>query len=232
MVGADGTAQFGVEVGAAQLGVGGDLGDEDGGDLVGQPIAAAFELVDHGVECHRPERRRTLCGPITNPGRTIPTRHPKTGRSPSHMFISMNLAENLAQTASRFGDRPALRLNDKTITYRQLDDRSARVATLLSSFGIGPGDRVGLMMPNVPEFAMAYYGILRAGAVVVPMNTLLKEREVAFYLKDAGARLLVAWDGLVEAARGAAARRSRPGHCRTGGFRDTAGWHLSQRGGG
>ena len=204
VVGADGMAQFGVEVGAAQLGVGRDLGDEDGGDLVGQPIAAAFELVDHGVERHRPERRRTLCGPITNPGRTIPYRHPKTGRSPSHMFISMNLAENLAQTASQFGDRPALRLNDKTITYRQLDDRSARVATLLGSFGIRPGDRVGLMMPNVPEFAMAYYGILRAGAVVVPMNTLLKEREVAFYLRDAGARLLVAWDGLVEAASGAA----------------------------
>ena len=120
------------------------------------------------------------------------------------MFIGMNLAENLAQTASQFGDRPALRLNDKTITYRQLDDRSARVATLLGSSGIRPGDRVGLMMPNVPEFAMAYYGILRAGAVVVPMNTLLKQREVAFYLRDAGARLLVAWDGLVEAARGAA----------------------------
>ena len=118
------------------------------------------------------------------------------------MFISMNLAGNLAQTATQFGDRPALRLNDKTITYRHLDDRSARVATLLGSFGIRPGDRVGLMMPNVPEFAMAYYGILRAGAVVVPMNTLLKEREVAFYLRDAGARLLVAWDGLVEAASG------------------------------
>ena len=116
----------------------------------------------------------------------------------------MNLAHNLVEAASRRGDRPALRLDDQIITYRQLDDRSARVAALLGSLGIAPGDRVGLMMPNVPQFAIAYYGILRAGAVVVPMNVLLKEREVAFYLTDAGARLLIAWDGLVEALSGAA----------------------------
>ena len=64
-----------------------------------------------------------------------------------------------------------------------------------------PGDRVGLMMPNVPEFAMAYYGILRAGAVVVPMNTLLKEREVAFYLSDSGARLRSRGTGWSKPAR-------------------------------
>jgi long-chain acyl-CoA synthetase len=117
----------------------------------------------------------------------------------------MNLACNLMQTASRAADRPALRLDDQIVTYRQLDDRSARLAALVRSLGIKPGDRVGLMMANVPEFAVAYYGILRAGAVVVPMNVLLKEREVAFYLTDAGARLLIAWDGLAEAASGAAA---------------------------
>ena len=116
----------------------------------------------------------------------------------------MNLAENLLDTTSRHPDRPALRLDDRVVTYRQLDDRSARVAALLVSLGIGPGDRVGLMMPNVPEFAVAYYGILRTGATVVPMNVLLKAREVAFYLTDAEARWLIAWDGLVEAVTGAA----------------------------
>jgi long-chain acyl-CoA synthetase len=120
----------------------------------------------------------------------------------------MNLAWNLMDTAVRLGDRAALRLDDQIVTYRQLYDRSARVAALLRSSGIGAGDRVGLMMPNVPEFAVAYYGILRAGAVVVPMNVLLKEREVAFYLTDAGARLLIAWDGLAEAASGAAAAKA------------------------
>jgi long-chain acyl-CoA synthetase len=116
----------------------------------------------------------------------------------------MNLAHNLSDTAIRLGDRPALRLDDRIVTYRQLEDGSARVAALLASLGVGPGDRVGVMMPNVPEFALAYYGILRAGAVVVPMNVLLKDREVAFYLSDAGARLLISWDGLDNAAAGAA----------------------------
>jgi long-chain acyl-CoA synthetase len=120
----------------------------------------------------------------------------------------MNLASTLTDTAARLGDRAALRLDDQIITYQELDDRSARVAAMLGSLGVGPGDRVGLMMPNVPQFALAYYGILRTGAVVVPMNVLLKEREVAFYLTDAGARLLIASDGLAEAVTGAALARA------------------------
>ena len=56
------------------------------------------------------------------------------------------------------------------------------------------------MLPNVPYFAVVYYGILRAGGVVVPMNVLLKGREVAFYLKDSGAKILFAWHGFGEAA--------------------------------
>ncbi len=54
--------------------------------------------------------------------------------------------------------------------------------------GLEPGDRVGVMLPNVPEFPIAYYGVLRAGGIVVPMNVLLKRREIAFYLDDSGAR--------------------------------------------
>ena len=68
-----------------------------------------------------------------------------------------------------------------------------------------PGDRVGVMLPNVPEFPVAYYGVLRAGGVVVPMNVLLKRREIAFYLEDSGAKLLLAWHGFVEEARDGAA---------------------------
>ncbi len=60
------------------------------------------------------------------------------------------------------------------------------------------------MLPNVPYFPVAYYGVLRAGGVVVPMNVLLKEREVRFYLEDPGAKLLVAWHGFADAAEAGA----------------------------
>ena len=75
------------------------------------------------------------------------------------------------------------------MTYAELDDATARVAGLLRERGLEPGDRVGIMLPNVPQFAFAYYGVLRAGGVVVPMNVLLKQREVAFYLGDPEAKL-------------------------------------------
>ena len=77
---------------------------------------------------------------------------------------------------------------------------SARMAGMLKEKGIEPGDRVGVMLPNVPYFPVAYYGVLRAGGVVVPMNVLLKGREVRFYLEDPGAKLLVAWGDFAEAA--------------------------------
>src|SRR6185312_1578130 len=100
---------------------------------------------------------------------------------------------------------PAVRLGERTLSFGELDDRSARVATLLRERGLEPGDRVGVMLPNVPQFPVAYYGVLRAGCVVVPMNVLLKRREIAFYLEDSGAKLLFAWHGFgAEAAGGAA----------------------------
>ncbi|MEA2295665.1 MAG: long-chain acyl-CoA synthetase, partial [Solirubrobacteraceae bacterium] len=101
--------------------------------------------------------------------------------------MSGNLATILTDSAARFGDRPALRLDDAVFNYALLDEASARVATLLKAKGLKTGDRVGIMLPNVPYFPVAYYGVLRAGGVVVPMNVLLKGREVGFYLKDPGA---------------------------------------------
>jgi long-chain acyl-CoA synthetase len=112
----------------------------------------------------------------------------------------MSLASNLLSSASAHTDRIALRLGEAVTTYRELDEASARVAGLLRDRGIGPGDRVGMMLPNTPEFALAYYGVLRVGGVIVPMNPLLKAREVAYYLGDSGARLLVAWHGFAEEA--------------------------------
>ena len=114
--------------------------------------------------------------------------------------MSENLARILTETAAEHGDRVAFKLDDAELTYAALDGASARVAGLLKAKGVEPGDRVGLMLPNVPYFPAIYYAILRAGAVVVPMNVLLKEREVAYYLDDSGAKLLFAWHGFAEAA--------------------------------
>ncbi|MFH8624669.1 long-chain fatty acid--CoA ligase [Streptomyces vietnamensis] len=117
-----------------------------------------------------------------------------------------NLAGFLVETAGRQPERPALRLGEQVITYAELDERSARAAALLSSEGVRPGDRVALMLPNVPEFVVLYYGVLRAGAVVVPMNPLLKTRETEFHLADSGAVRLFEWHQAPgEGAQGAAA---------------------------
>src|SRR3954447_12732250 len=112
-----------------------------------------------------------------------------------------SLAELLTATASAHADRPALKLDDTVVTYAVLNEGATRIAGLLAAKGVQPGDRVGIMLPNVPYFAVAYYGVLRAGGVVVPMNVLLKEREVAFYLNDPEAKVLFAWHGFEEAAR-------------------------------
>ncbi|HZC98823.1 MAG TPA: alpha/beta fold hydrolase [Actinomycetes bacterium] len=117
-----------------------------------------------------------------------------------------NLALGLAEAKDMYPDRAALRLDDLVLTYEELDERSARVAGLLAALGVGPGDRVGLMLPNVAQFPLLYYGVLRAGAVVVPMNPLLKAREVEYYLGDSGARRMFAWHAVAdEAAKGAEA---------------------------
>ncbi|MCW3067231.1 MAG: long-chain-fatty-acid--CoA ligase [Solirubrobacterales bacterium] len=121
-----------------------------------------------------------------------------------------NLAALLPAVAAEVGERTALELDgDRAVSYRVLDAASARVAALLRRRGVEPGDRVGIMLPSVPEFAIVYYGVLRAGGVVVPLSARLPSPELSFYLDDAGARLLFAWHAFAEpaeaGARGASA---------------------------
>jgi long-chain acyl-CoA synthetase len=106
-----------------------------------------------------------------------------------------NLAANLNATARQRPERTAVKLDRTELSYAELDRAAKRVAGFLKARGVEPGDRVGLMVPNVPEFAMLYYGVLSAGAVVVPMNVQLKRREVAYYMEDSGAKLVFAWHG-------------------------------------
>src|SRR5271169_2552366 len=115
-----------------------------------------------------------------------------------------NLAKNLTDTTRVHAGRVAVRVDNAAMTYRALDEASARVAGLLHERGLKPGDRVGIMMPNVAEVPVVYYGVLRAGGVVVPMNPLLKAREVAYYLGDSGAGLIFAWHAFADQARAGA----------------------------
>ena len=112
-----------------------------------------------------------------------------------------NLATNLVSTAADHPDRPAVKLDDTVLSYAQLLDGAQRVAAMLSSQGIEPGDRVALVLPNVPHFAVLFYGAVAAGAVVVPMNPLLKGREVEYYLEDSGASIVFAWQDTAEEAQ-------------------------------
>ena len=84
------------------------------------------------------------------------------------------------------------------MTYAELNGAAARVAGGLGAIGIAPGDHVALSCPNVPGFPVAYFGILKAGAVVVPINVLLKPREIAYHLKDSNAAAMIAFEGTTE----------------------------------
>jgi long-chain acyl-CoA synthetase len=111
-----------------------------------------------------------------------------------------SLADLLIHSAADGPRRVAIKLDNDCLSYEGLDLAAARVAGLLRAKGVRAGDRVGIMLPNVPYFPICYYGALRIGATVVPMNVLLKEREVAFYLADSEASMLLAWHQFADAA--------------------------------
>jgi long-chain acyl-CoA synthetase len=115
--------------------------------------------------------------------------------------LRLNLASLIDQAAHRHPAQVFVRLGDIELTYAQVHHVAQRVASYLQSIGVKPGDRVGIMLPNVPQFPIAYYGVLLAGGVVVPMNVLLKGREVTYYLEDSGAKALIAWSGFGEDAK-------------------------------
>src|SRR5450755_2959634 len=120
--------------------------------------------------------------------------------------MSFNLAVMLSETAQASPDKPVVVFTGGQLTYGELDELSDRLATGLTSAGMQPGDTVALQLPNIPQFLISYFGILKAGCVVVPLNVMLKAPEMAFHLGDCRAGILITWDGiLAEAAKGAAA---------------------------
>src|SRR5271156_1689427 len=118
--------------------------------------------------------------------------------------MDFNLAVMLRESARRAPAKTAVILGDATLSYAQLDELADRVAANLTAAGLAPGDRVGLQLPNIPQFVIAYFGILKAGGVVVPMNVLLKAPEIAFQLENSGAGTLITYGGFVDEAAKAA----------------------------
>src|SRR5215470_7449760 len=103
----------------------------------------------------------------------------------------MDLGQMLALTAAQFPDKTAIIFRDQTTSYAEFDRRSNQVANALIGLGIQPGDRVAILIHNLPIFMEAYYGIVRAGATVVPLNVLYKAGEVEYILQDSGAKAIM-----------------------------------------
>lgn len=114
-----------------------------------------------------------------------------------------NLSSLLEGSAAAHPDRTAVVLGDNRLTYAQVDAAANQVANLLVARGIEPGDKVALSCPNLPYFPIVYYGILKAGATVVPLNVLLKGREVAYHLDDSDARAYFCFQGTPDLPIGA-----------------------------
>ncbi len=118
--------------------------------------------------------------------------------------MSLSIASILAESAVRHADRTAVVLGDLRLTYAQLWAHALQYAAVLRERGVGPGDKVALLLPNTPHFPLAYFGTLALGAVAVPVHALLKAEEIAYVLEDSGARTLICAAPLLgEGAKGA-----------------------------
>src|SRR5438067_12623641 len=102
----------------------------------------------------------------------------------------MNIAELVDRAAQQFPDRPAIVANGTVLTYRQLRAEVDRLVYALIQRGVGGGDRVALLLPNIPEFAIVYVAAQKVGIVAVSLNVMLTSAEVGYVLEDSGPRLL------------------------------------------
>jgi long-chain acyl-CoA synthetase len=108
--------------------------------------------------------------------------------------VSFNLATMLTETAMATPDATAYTFMGATTSYRELDEQSGRIAAGLLGNGMTPGQVVALQLPNLPHFPAAYFGALKAGLTVLPLNPLLKAPEIAYHLADAAAAIMIGFD--------------------------------------
>ncbi|GAA2056978.1 long-chain fatty acid--CoA ligase [Catenulispora yoronensis] len=114
--------------------------------------------------------------------------------------MTFNLATILREARNAAPDKPLCHTQHATLTYEQVDAASGQVAAGLLALGLERGDRVAVQLPNLPEFLFCYFGILKAGLIMVPLNPLLKAREIAYHLEDSGATVLVTFAPLAKEA--------------------------------
>jgi long-chain acyl-CoA synthetase len=109
-------------------------------------------------------------------------------------YPEISLGEILRKSASESPNQVAVIYFGTRLTFRELDSLVDKFGEALQDLGIKKGDRVGIYLPNIPQFLIAYYGALRIGGIVVALSPLYKETEIGHILKDSGAKVLVAWD--------------------------------------
>ncbi|BCW06197.1 long-chain fatty acid--CoA ligase [Arthrobacter sp. NtRootA1] len=114
-----------------------------------------------------------------------------TNTPAQNAFGTINVAAILAESAARRPEATALIVGGEETTYKELWEQTRAYAGALRERGIGPGDPVAVLIPNVADFARAYYAVLALGGIVVPVHALLKAAEIEFALRDSGAKLLV-----------------------------------------
>jgi len=110
--------------------------------------------------------------------------------------MSFNLATILTETTLAAPDAPACRFAGTTTTYRELDELSGRFAAGLRAAGLGPGHVAAMQLPNIPQFLIGYFGALKAGLTVLPLNPLLVAPELEYHLTDSAASLLIGFEGM------------------------------------
>ena len=114
--------------------------------------------------------------------------------------MSLNVATMLRESAAKNPDKPLCHVYDLTFTYAQVDEISGRVASALLATGLQRGDKVALQLPNLPQFLFTYFGLMKAGLVMVPLNPLLRAPEVQYHLEDSGAKVLITFEMFAEEA--------------------------------
>jgi len=123
------------------------------------------------------------------------------------MQAKRSIIDYLAEHARRSPDRPVVHYRDRQVSFRELEERSARCRGALSALGVKPGDRVALVMSDCPEMMIAMLGAMGAGAIVVPCSTMLKPAELEYMLQDSGAKLVIVTPEHLDNAKAAKASR-------------------------
>jgi long-chain acyl-CoA synthetase len=136
--------------------------------------------------------------------------------------MSLNLATILRESTAQYPEKPLAHVGGRTFTYAQVDEMSGRVAASLRELGLRPGQTVAVQLPNVPQFLFAYFGVLKAGLVMLPLNPLLRTPEIAYHLEDSNAALLVTFDLFAPEALKAAEATGVPTYVVTSPGNDSA----------